>query len=191
MDDGSQAVAHSVEARAGETVLDLCAGGGGKARILAATGARVVAADVDAGRLTRSLPEGARGVVVDGVAPPFRPASFDRVLVDAPCSGTGTLRRAPDLALRLVEDDLAGLVATQRALLTAALDVVRPGGRVVYATCSLLADENGGVVDAVVAGRRDVRRLPAPPPFSTRGMLAPPTSDGFFVAVVERAAEGR
>ena len=188
MDDGSQAVAHAVGAQPGERVLDLCAGGGGKARMLVSTGAHVVAADVDAGRLTRSLPAGSVGVVADGTAPPFSPGSFDRVLVDAPCSGTGTLRRAPDLALRLVPDELPALVATQKALLTAALSLVRPGGHVVYATCSLLPDENDGVVNAVVAGRDDVVRLPAPTPFSPTGTIAPPTADGFFVAVLQRRA---
>jgi 16S rRNA (cytosine967-C5)-methyltransferase len=187
MDDGSQAVAHAVGARPGERVLDLCAGGGGKARLLVSTGASVVAADVDGGRLSRSLPPGATGVVADGTRPPFLAASFDRVLVDAPCSGTGTLRRAPDLALRLVPDDLPALVATQKALLSSALSLVRPGGQVVYATCSLLPDENDDVVGAVIAGRKDVARLAVPAPFSGRGTLAPPDADGFFVAVLRKA----
>jgi 16S rRNA (cytosine967-C5)-methyltransferase len=186
MDDGSQAIAHAVDARPGERVLDLCAGGGGKARLLVATSADVVAADIDEGRLTRSLPGGACGVVADGTAPPFAPGSFDRVLVDAPCSGSGTLRRAPDLALRLSPDDLPALVATQKALLASALSLVRPGGRVVYATCSLLAEENDAVVDAVVGARTDITRLPPPPPFSARGTLAPPVADGFFVALLQR-----
>ncbi len=186
MDDGSQAVAHAVMAEPGERVLDLCAGGGGKARLLAATGARVTAVDIDAGRLSRSLPEGVSGIVADGTAPPFAPGSFDRVLVDAPCSGTGTLRRAPDLALRLQESDLAGLVTTQRALLSQALRLVRPGGRVVYATCSLLPDENDDVVTAVVDGHPEVVRLPSPFPFGPRGLLTPPVADGFFVALLER-----
>jgi 16S rRNA (cytosine967-C5)-methyltransferase len=186
MDDGSQAVAHAVGARAGERVLDLCAGGGGKARLLLAAGAEVVAADIDAGRLARSLPAGAAGVVADGTKPPWPAASFDRVLVDAPCSGTGTLRRAPDLALRLDPGDLPGLIATQKALLSSALDLVRPGGRVVYATCSLLSEENDAVVTAVVGSRTDVVRHDAPAPFSTQGMLTPPLADGFFVALLER-----
>jgi 16S rRNA (cytosine967-C5)-methyltransferase len=134
----------------------------------------------------RSVPAGAAGVVADGTSSPFLPGSFDRVLVDAPCSGTGTLRRAPDLALRLVPDDLPPLVATQKALLTQALSLVRPGGRVVYATCSLLPEENDDVVAAVIAGRKDVARLPAPPPFSARGTIAPPDADGFFVAVLQK-----
>jgi len=188
MDDGSQAVAHAVQAQPVDRVLDLCAGGGGKARLLVSLGATVVAADIDAGRLARSLPDGAQGVVADGTRSPFLPGSFDRVLVDAPCSGTGTLRRAPDLALRLDPEQLPALVATQRALLTQALALVKPGGRVVYATCSLLPEENEGVVDAVVGDRRDVVRLPAPAPFPARGSLTPPACDGFFVAVLQRTA---
>jgi len=182
MDEGSQLVAAAVSARAGERVLDLCAGGGGKARVLASTGAAIVAADIDGGRLARSVVgvAGVTAVVADGLKSPFADDSFDRVLVDAPCSGTGTLRRAPDLALRLDERDLPGLVELQRSLLGVALKKVRPGGRVVYATCSLLPQENDGVVDAVIAGRTDVKVV-------SRQTLVPPDSDGFFIAVLSRA----
>jgi 16S rRNA (cytosine967-C5)-methyltransferase len=182
MDEGSQMVADAVGAGPGDRVLDLCAGGGGKSRLLASTGAVVVAADIDAGRLLHSTPAGVHAVVADGTNSPFRPGSFDRVLVDAPCSGTGTLRRAPDLAMRLDERELPILAARQRSLLSAALDLVRPGGRVVYATCSLLDVENDGVVNAVVATRTDVARV------GDSRYLLPPDSDGFFVAVLERRA---
>ena len=190
MDDGSQAVAHLVGAGPGERVLDLCAGGGGKCRLLVATGASVVAADVDESRLRRSLPAGAVGVVADGRRAPFSAGAFDRVLVDAPCSGTGTLRRAPDLALRLREDDMDDLVSVQNALLHAALSLVRPGGRVVYATCSLLQEENADVVHAVLATRKDARALPLGGAFgdAAQGMFLPSThgTDGFFVASITR-----
>jgi len=182
MDEGSQRVAHAVDAHPGERVLDLCAGGGGKSRLLASSGAWVVAADIDAGRLHKSAPAGVRAIVADGTRSPFVPGSFDRVLVDAPCSGTGTLRRAPDLALRLDEGELPALVERQQALLRAALTLVRPGGRVVYATCSLLDEENEGVVRAVCAGRDDVTRL------DEGRYLLPPDSDGFYVAALERRA---
>lgn len=175
MDDGSQAVAHAVAAQPGERVLDLCAGGGGKSRLLAQSGATLIASDVDEGRLRGSLPPGVQGLVADGTKLPLRPGSFDRVLVDAPCSGTGTLRRAPDLALRLQPGDIPPLVALQTALLEQALLLVKAGGRVVYATCSLLHDENEGVVDAVVAAGRAVRTAPD-------RHLMPPASDGFFLA---------
>ncbi len=182
MDEGSQRVADAVEATTGDRVLDLCAGGGGKSRLLASTGAMIVAADIDAGRLRKSVPAGVSAVVADGLHPPFMPGSFDRVLVDAPCSGTGTLRRAPDLALRLDERDLPALVKRQEGLLRSALSLVRPGGRVVYATCSLLEEENGSVVDAVCSGRDDVIRL------DHGTYLLPPQSDGFYVAVLLRRA---
>ena len=179
MDDGSQTVALSVGAVPGERVLDLCAGGGGKARLLAQSGATVVAADVDAGRLLKSLPAGVQGVIADGLHTPFAPASFDRVLVDAPCSGTGTLRRAPDLALRLVEEDLPPLLDLQRALLKTALSLVKPGGVVVYATCSLLRSENEDVVDSVIGA--GVTRA------SPDRHLLPPECDGFFIARLVRS----
>lgn len=175
MDDGSQFVAHAVGAVAGERVLDLCAGGGGKSRLLAQSGATVIAVDVDAGRLERSLPKGVQGVVADGRRPPFRKGSFDRVLVDAPCSGTGTLRRAPDLAARLNPADVPLLVELQTQLLASALSLVKPGGLVVYATCSLLQQENEGVVDAIVKAGGATR-------VADDRHLLPPLSDGFFVA---------
>ena len=181
MDDGSQAVADAVDVKPGERVLDLCAGGGGKARLMAQKGAYVVAADLDEGRLLRSLPDGVVGVVADGTKAPFRPGSFDRVLVDAPCSGTGTLRRAPDLALRLREDEVPALAKTQQALLSSALSLVKPGGVVVYATCSLLRDENEDVVDAVLSSTKTKAARTQPDRH-----FVPPTSDGFFVARLTR-----
>ncbi len=181
MDEGSQLVAAAVAATVDERVLDLCAGGGGKARLLAATGATVIAADIDAQRLTRSVSKGIQRVVADGLDTPFVDGSFDRVLVDAPCSGTGTLRRAPDLAARLDENELPSLVERQRALLSTALDKVKPGGRVVYATCSLLIEENEQVVDSVRASRTDTV-------VHHKDTLLPPDSDGFFIAVLERRA---
>jgi 16S rRNA (cytosine967-C5)-methyltransferase len=191
MDDGSQAVARAVGALAGEAVLDLCAGGGGKTRLLTTTGARVVSADVSLERLRAA--RSAWRVVSDGLAPAFRAKSFDRVLVDAPCSGTGTLRRAPDLAQRLDPKDVDGFAAVQRRLLENALDLTKPGGLVVYATCSLLREENDDVVDAVLAARPQVR--PAPIPWgddvkvdgsSGRARLLPHIhgTDGFFVATL-------
>lgn len=183
MDEGSQIVATAVGAKPGERILDMCAGGGGKARVLVGTGATIYAADIDGGRLRLSLPAGVQGVVSDGLRTPFKLASFDRVLVDAPCSGTGTLRRAPDLALRLNESEIDDLAMRQRDLLGAALDLVKSGGTVVYATCSLLDDENGAVVDAVVAARRDTKRIVGP----FDGYLLPPDSDGFFIATLQKA----
>lgn len=192
MDDGSQAVAFAVDARPGDLVLDLCAGGGGKTRLLQTSGARVVSADVSLERLRAS--RSPLRVVSDGVAPAFRPGTFDRVLVDAPCSGTGTLRRAPDLAQRLRPEDVPAYHAIQRRLLDAALALVRPGGLVVYATCSVLAEENEDVVDEVLAHAPRARLVPVPwearvrvDGSAGRAHLEPQRegTDGFFVAALE------
>lgn len=150
MDEGSQAIAHAVDARPGERVLDLCAGAGIKTRLLLQTGARVVAADVGAERLLRA-PRGAARVVTDGTRPGLRARSFDKVLLDAPCSGTGTLRRAPDLAYRVHADDVTRLAEVQGRLLDAAIALTKPGGVVIYATCSLLRAENEAAVEAALA----------------------------------------
>jgi 16S rRNA (cytosine967-C5)-methyltransferase len=146
--------------------LDLCAGPGGKAALLAALaaqrGARLVANERQPHRaelVTRAL-AGADGVeavtVHDGTTPPWPAASFDRVLVDAPCSGLGALRRRPEARWRRQPDDLRELVPLQRALLHAAVDLVRPGGAVLYATCSPVVAETSDVLSAVLVGRDDV-----------------------------------
>ena len=100
--------------------------------------------------------DGVLGVVTgDGTRPPWPPGSFDRVLVDAPCTGLGALRRRPEARWRRQLSDLDALVPLQRALLSSALDSVRPGGVVLYATCSPVLAETSGVVTAVLAARSD------------------------------------
>jgi 16S rRNA (cytosine967-C5)-methyltransferase len=169
-DEGSQLVAIALadaplEGR-DERWLDLCAGPGGKAALLAALaaprGAKVLANERQehraalVARSTRATAAGLLGVVcADGTRPAWRPDTFDRVLVDAPCTGLGALRRRPEARWRRTPGDLAGLVPLQRALLEAALDAVRPGGVVAYATCSPVPAETTGVVDAVLAARPD------------------------------------
>ncbi|MDP3859330.1 MAG: RsmB/NOP family class I SAM-dependent RNA methyltransferase [Stagnimonas sp.] len=161
-DEGSQLLALLVATQPGETVVDFCAGAGGKTLALAALlrdRGRLIAADSSAGRLARLAPRLERAGVscVEARAlDPDDPAPFpdlfgqaDTVLVDAPCSGTGTLRRAPELRLRAF--DFEALAAQQRAILARAATLVRPGGRLVYATCSLLAAENEAVVDDFLA----------------------------------------
>jgi 16S rRNA (cytosine967-C5)-methyltransferase len=176
-DEGSQLVALALAAArvdgADERWLDLCAGPGGKAALLAALaatrGARLVANEVQphrAGLVRRALglDDGDAGpspdvevTVADGTAPPWPAASFDRVLVDAPCTGLGALRRRPEARWRRRRDDLRTLVPLQRSLLSSALDLVRPGGVVLYATCSPVLAETRDVLGSVLVARDDVR----------------------------------
>jgi 16S rRNA (cytosine967-C5)-methyltransferase len=202
MDDGSQLVALALGVEPGEIVLDLCAGGGGKTRLLASTGVRVIAADSDRTRIgsTHKRAPDVGAVRSLGQAPPFVAGSFDRVLVDAPCSGTGTLRRAPDLAARLDESVVTRYPPLQQELLSSALDLVKRGGTVIYATCSLLSDENDAVIDAVLRARPDAHAIPlaalsrarAPEiramATRERAMFLPTThgTDGFFIAALTR-----
>ncbi len=216
-DEGSQlvglvAAAAPVEGR-DERWLDACAGPGGKAALLAALagqrGAALVAAERQAHRaaLVATATARARGgltgvVVADGTRPAWAPGTFDRVLVDAPCSGLGALRRRPEARWRKTPADLDGLVPLQEALLDNALDAVRPGGVVTYATCSPVLAETAGVVSAVVARRDDVRLEDAapllPPGVADAGPADGPLAgtvqlwphrhgtDAMFVAVLRR-----
>jgi 16S rRNA (cytosine967-C5)-methyltransferase len=146
-DRASQAVTEFVGARPGERVLDLCAAPGGKATALAGVGATVVAADVRPSRAALIAANAVRvgavllTVVADGRRPPWPTSTFDRVLVDAPCSGLGVLRRRPDARWRVEPDDVAALAVLQRDLLTAAMPLVRPGGTLVYSVCTLTTAE--------------------------------------------------
>ena len=163
-DEGSQLLAYLVAPRRGELVVDFCAGAGGKTLALGAlmrsTG-RLYAIDVSAKRLARLKPRLARSglsnvhpVGIDSERDPKLKrlaGKADRVLVDAPCSGLGTLRRNPDLKWRQTHSAIAELAAKQTAILAAAAKLVRPGGRLVYATCSLLDEENGAIVAAFLA----------------------------------------
>lgn len=168
-DEGSQLVAIAL---AEATVdgndsrwLDLCAGPGGKAALLGALaaerGASLVANEMQEHRaeLVRHGVRRLRNVevtVFDGREGPWEPGSFDRILVDAPCTGLGALRRRPESRWRRSPADLEELVPLQQALLTRALELVRPGGAVVYATCSPHLRETSGVLETVSAGRSDV-----------------------------------
>ena len=169
-DEGSQVVALAlVDAPLlgrDELWLDLCAGPGGKAALLAALaaqrGARLVANERQPHRASlvasalRAVPPGSVHVLAgDGTRPPWVPGTFDRVLVDAPCSGFGALRRRPESRWRRTPEDVDLLVALQQVLLDVALDSVRPGGVVVYATCSPVVAETTDVVSAVLARRDD------------------------------------
>ncbi len=180
-DEGSQLVALAlagapVDGR-DEQWLDLCAGPGGKSALLASLaagrGAHVLAAERQhhrAGLVRRStvaVGEGMTGVVTaDGTRPAWRPATFDRVLVDAPCSGLGALRRRPESRWRRTPDDVAALVPLQEQLLRSALEALRPGGVVAYVTCSPVLAETSEVVASVLADRPDVVLEDAAPLFA-------------------------
>ncbi len=173
-DEGSQLVAVALAEAPLEGPdrrwLDLCAGPGGKAALLAGLaegrGARVLAAEVapHRARLVRRA-VGATGdvVVADGRRPAWSSAAFDRVLVDAPCTGLGALRRRPEARWRRQPADIPPLAALQRELLGAALDAVRPGGLVAYVTCSPHLAETGTVVSDVLRRHDGVERVDARP----------------------------
>ncbi len=154
---------------AGQRIADLCAAPGGKTAQLAAAGAQVVAVDRAAQRLARarqnlerlSLP--AELITADVLSPEpaqFPPAPFDAVLLDAPCSSTGTIRRHPDIPWRKQAADIAALAAVQMALLKRAADLVRPGGLLVYCVCSLEREEGADIVADFLKADARFRRVP-------------------------------
>jgi 16S rRNA (cytosine967-C5)-methyltransferase len=209
-DEGSQLLALLVGPKRGEMVIDFCAGAGGKTLLLGAlmrsTG-RLYAFDVSATRLAKAKPRFARSGLSNVV-----PVAIDhendqrvrrlagkaqRVLVDAPCSGVGTLRRNPDLKWRQSTQSLAELTDLQARILKSAARCVAPGGRLVYATCSLLAEENQDQVVRFLADHPDFELIDAAPLLAARTPLqieGPYLSlrpdvhqtDGFFAAVMER-----
>ncbi|MBV9067302.1 MAG: hypothetical protein JO093_23675 [Acidobacteria bacterium] len=153
LDEGSGVIA-DIAAAAGNDVLDLAAAPGGKSLVMRVRGARVVSNDISIARL-RPLIGKSSIVVSDGRQPPFaRP--FQVVLLDAPCSATGTIRKNPEIKWRLREDDLASFAALQKQLLVSALDLASE--TVVYSTCSLEPEENDAVVDDVLRTRTDFVR---------------------------------
>lgn len=189
-DLASQWVAELVAAEPGERVADLCAAPGGKATALAATGARVLAADHRVSRvgLVKGNAQRVRSnpidlLVADAAAPPLRAGAFDRVLLDAPCSGLGTLRRRADARWRIDAAGVDRLVALQRPMLAAAASLVRPGGTLVYSVCTLTAAEG-----PEVAATLDRPALDAPTdpwtPWGSGGQLLPQAAgtDGMFLA---------
>lgn len=167
-DLSSQLVVDAIEAQEGALVADLCAAPGGKATALAARGATVVACDSHQGRVgllaenRRAMGAASmRVVAADGRHPPLRSGCFDTVLVDAPCSGLGTLRRRPDARWRIDQAAVTRLAELQRALLDSAATLLRPGGQLVYSVCTLTAAETVGVA---TCASRDDRLDPQPPP---------------------------
>jgi len=188
-DEGSQLLSLLVEPRRGEMVVDFCAGAGGKTLHLGALMANsgtLYAFDVSAKRLDRLTPRlrraglsNVRAVAIaherDDRVQRLR-GKIDRVLVDAPCSGTGTLRRNPDIKWRTI--DLPALIDTQQRILSAAATLLKPGGRLVYATCSLLREESEAVVDAFLATDAPFDVQPAGEILARRHVAIEQSSDG-------------
>ena len=147
-DESSQWVAAAVECQPGERVLDTCAAPGGKATAMAAAGGSVTAADIRPARVGLITENADRlgldleTVVADATDPPFEQESFDAVLIDAPCSGLGALRRRADARWRIQPSDVTELAALQRRILAASAPLVRPGGRLVYSVCTITAAES-------------------------------------------------
>ena len=210
-DEASQLVAAALDARAGERVLDLCAAPGSKTTHIAgrsvnAAGLRaiVIAADLHEHRL-RTLVSAAKlqgldnihAVALDGLQPlPFGEGSFDRVLVDAPCSGTGTLRRNPEIRWRISPADIEEMRARQTRLLDNAASAVKPGGRLIYSTCSVEPEENEEVVRTFLENNKrfelgalalDSKLLTSPG--LARTWPHRQGTDGFFICALERKGE--
>ena len=210
-DEGSQLLGMLVEAKRGEMVVDFCAGAGGKTLQMGAamnsTG-RLYAFDISDKRLANLAPRlkrsGLSNVFPQRITGENDPkvkrlrGKIDRVLVDAPCTGLGTLRRNPDLKVRQTAEGLAELNEKQRSILAAAAALVKPGGRLVYGTCSLLSEENEDVVKEFLASHPDFRLVPAKAILEKQGVKVPGTdeylhlyphvhdTDGFFAAVMEK-----
>ncbi|MDR0577150.1 MAG: RsmB/NOP family class I SAM-dependent RNA methyltransferase [Candidatus Accumulibacter sp.] len=209
-DEGSQLLGFLLQPKRGEMVADFCAGAGGKTLLLGAmmrSRGRLYAFDVSEKRLSRLKPRLARSglsnvhpVRIDSEHDPRikrLAGKLDRVLVDVPCSGLGTLRRNPDLKWRQGPESVAELAAKQASILRAAASLVKPGGRLVYATCSLLDAENDGVVDGFLADHPEFAPVSAREILRGQGIdaetgerlrLAPHRhgTDGFFATVMER-----
>ncbi len=215
-DEGSQLIARLVAPRRGEMVVDFCAGAGGKTlalgSLMRSTG-RLYAFDVHARRLAGLGPRLKRSGLSN-----VHPAAIahendlrvkrlagkvDRVLVDAPCSGSGTLRRNPDLKWRFDEAELARVNEVQGRVLRAAARLLKPGGRLVYATCSLLALENQEVIDRFLAEQPQFAAVDAAGVLAAQGIVIDHAArfvpyfvmlphlhgtDGFFAAVLKRRA---
>lgn len=211
-DEGSQLLGLLLAPKRGEMVCDFCAGAGGKTLILGALMAntgRLYAYDVSEKRLNNMKPRLARSglsnvhpqLIAHERDPKIKrlAGKFDRVLVDAPCSGLGTLRRNPDLKWRQSPESLLELTAKQAAILESAARLVKAGGRLVYATCSLLEEENEAIVQAFLAAHPDYHLVPVGEVLAAQNIAlamgdtlrldpAIHNTDGFFAAVLERKA---
>ncbi len=211
-DEGSQLAALLVDVADAKLVVDFCAGAGGKTLAIGAAmrnAGRLIACDVSATRLERAKLRlrraGVHNAECRGLEAKWlkrQAGKADRVLVDAPCSGTGTWRRKPDARWRLTETDVQELTERQQEILKRAARLVAPGGRLIYVTCSVLIEENEAQIEAFLARHADFSILPVAPiwqrvvggpcPSSEAFLRLTPGrqgTDGFFVAVLERSAE--
>lgn len=201
-DVASQWVVDLTGVEQGEMVADLCAAPGGKATGMAAAGAWVAAGDTARGRVgllvgnakRLGLSDRVRPLVADAANPPLRPGSFDRVLLDAPCSGLGVLRRRPDARWRFDPSAVDRLERLQAAMAVAAAELVRPGGVLVYSVCTLTAAETLGVDELLSCERPDLFPL-APPgapwrPHGRGALLLPQSAgtDGMFLLRLRRTS---
>ena len=213
-DEGSQMIALACNAQPGQQVMDYCAGGGGKTLALANAmkiKGRLVAMDIEAARLEKGRERFRRAHVTDIIE--IRPLSdekhrkwikrqkesFDIVLTDVPCSGTGTWRRNPDMRWRQYGPGFDELLATQADIMDRVAPVVKPGGRFVYATCSILPEENENQVEKFLARHKDFKLMPLAkawpegltPPCDGDFMRLTPkrhNTDGFFAAVMVKVS---
>lgn len=187
-DEASQLVAHAMDVKRGDRVLDLCAAPGGKTTLMAdraEDGAFIVAADRSVSRMTTVVAtmrlhglKSIKPVILDATEQlPFAGETFDRVLVDAPCSGTGTLRANPEIRWRLAPGDFANFAVQQRRILSRAVEVLKPGGLLVYSTCSVEREENEEVIE-YVDGLRLIKTMRTWPQHDG--------SDGFFISILEK-----
>lgn len=194
-DEASQLVAQTVEVQPGERVLDLCAAPGSKTTLMAQRAndnALIVASDFSEKRLEIILKMRAlhhlksiKSLLLDGTqCLPFKPSVFDRILIDAPCSGTGTLRRNPEIRYRISEHDVHTLATQQKLFLENAARVLKPGGQLVYSTCSVERDENESVIDAFCESNRNFQTIK-----TTRTWPHREGTDGFFIASLRLATQ--
>jgi len=211
-DEGSQVAALLVDAKPGMKVIDLCAGAGGKTLALAAqmsNKGQLFATDISKERLDRAALRlrraGASNVQRHHLNDKGRPwlkrqaGRFDRVLIDSPCGGSGTWRRHPDLKWRIGPNDLEEIYEKQKEILKTAQQLVKPGGRLIYVTCSILEDENEAQIDAFLTSHPNFTALPVAQVWQeTIGTPCPVTApylrltpaqhatDGFFVSILEK-----
>jgi 16S rRNA (cytosine967-C5)-methyltransferase len=205
-DEAAQLAAAIVQAAAGDRVLDVCAAPGGKAcHILEGQTqlGELVAMDLDPSRLQRvhenlnRLQLSAEVIIGDGMQPPGSLAkeSFDHILVDAPCSGSGVIRRHPDIKLLRQANDIAGFATMQLSILKGVWPLLRPGGRLLYVTCSVLAEENHELIDVFLQCTGTAQLLPINLPWGldlngARQLLPTPEgTDGMFYALLKKVDE--